>query len=217
LTVYQKNKLLRVVSTNIGEKRTVSWRGKQVETGIFKYPVSEGVFLESDDVKKDAVVDRKYHGGIDKACYAYSNDFYEYWQELHPELEWDKGMFGENLTIADLDEKNIFIGDVYSIGEAIVEVSQPREPCFKLNIRFNSSKAVKEFVAFGRSGTYFRVLQDGWVHTGDEFNLIKRVSPQISVYDVFQMTYHDGNHQLREAALNHPALAASSKEAIKRD
>lgn len=206
---------MKVVSTNVGEKRVVEWRGKPVETGIFKYPVSEGILLEHEDVKGDSVVDRRYHGGIDKACYAYSADFYDYWKALHPELEWDFGMFGENLTVTGLDERAVFIGDIYAVGEALVEVSQPREPCFKLNVRFNSSKTVKEFVAYGRSGTYLRVVKNGWVHPGDEFKLQKRASSEVSVYDVFQMIYQKGNDHLRELALNHTALAISAKEAIR--
>ena len=96
---------MKVVATNIGEKRTVLWRNEHIETGIFKAPVAQGIVLEREDVKKDAVVDRKYHGGIDKACYAYSADFYDYWKGKFPDLKWSYGMFGENLTIHGLNEK----------------------------------------------------------------------------------------------------------------
>lgn len=205
---------MKVVATNIGEKRTVNWKGQEVTTGIFKYPVSDGIILEKTDVKSDAVVDRKYHGGIDKACYAYSSDYYDRWKQLHPELDWDYGMFGENLTIEGLDETTLSIGDVYKVGEAIIEVSEPRQPCMKLNVRLNSSQAVKQFVEFGRSGAYFRVLKEGKVISGDMLELQSKGEPHLPVYDVFQMIYQKGNDELREVALGHSALAEATKQAL---
>lgn len=205
---------MKVVATNIGEKRTVDWKGQEVVTGIFKYPVDGGIVLEKTDVKSDAVVDRKYHGGVDKACYAYSLDFYDHWKELHPDLDWDYGMMGENLTIEGLDEKSLSIGDVYKVGEAIIEVSQPRQPCFKLNVRLSSSLAVKQFVNFGRSGAYFRVLKDGKVQAGDVFELQTKGEPQLTVYDVFQMVYGGGDDSMREIARNHAALSVDTKMAL---
>src|SRR6056300_334029 len=95
--------VLRVVSTNISEPKMVKWRGKNVKTGIFKYPVSSGIYLESEDVRGDAVVDRKYHGGVDKACYLYSADVYGEWKAKFPNADWSMGMFGENLTLEGLD------------------------------------------------------------------------------------------------------------------
>jgi MOSC domain-containing protein YiiM len=78
---------MKIISTNIGEPRVIQWNGKEVETGIFKYPVNEPIYLETDDVVNDHVIDRKYHGGADKACYLYSADHYSYWQKLYPELD----------------------------------------------------------------------------------------------------------------------------------
>jgi MOSC domain-containing protein YiiM len=203
---------MKIVSTNIGEPRTVIWRNKEVNTGIFKFPVENGIVLEAEDVENDHVIDRKYHGGIDKACYAYSADFYDYWKDQFPQLDWCFGMFGENLTIDGLDEKQLSIGDVFEVGEAILEVSEPRQPCMKLNIRMNSPNAVKSFVEFGRSGTYFRVLKNGLVKPGDNLRLIAPGKPTLTVYDVFQMIYNKEETPLRDIALQHPALANSTKE-----
>ncbi len=205
---------MKIVATNIGKKRNVDWKGKPVVTGIFKYPVKEGITLEKTDVQSDAVVDRKYHGGVDKACYAYSADHYDYWKKLHPNLDWDFGMFGENLTIEGLDEQNLSIGDIFKVGEAIIEVSEPRQPCMKLNVRFSSSMAVKQFTEFGRSGAYFRVLKEGKVCAGDELKLQSKGEPQLMVFDVFQMIYQKGNDALRKIALEHPALAEATKSAL---
>ena len=205
---------MKVVATNIGEKRSVLWKGQEVITGIFKYPADDGIVLEKTDVQSDAVVDRKYHGGVDKACYAYSSNYYDYWKPLHSELEWSFGMFGENLTIEGLDETMLSIGDVFKVGDAIIEVSEPRQPCMKLNVRFNSSLAVKQFVAFGHSGAYFRVLKEGKVKSGDVLELQSKGEPQLMVYDVFQMIYQKGNDALREIAKEHPALAEATKGAL---
>ncbi|GAB5416722.1 MAG: MOSC domain-containing protein [Crocinitomicaceae bacterium] len=203
---------MKIVATNIGEKRALEWHGKAVTTGIFKYPVTEGIYLEREDVRADSVVDRKYHGGIDKACYSYSADHYAYWKTLYPDLAWDYGMFGENLTIEGLNEKEISIGDVFSVGDAILQVSEPRQPCMKLNLRFNSNQMVKKFTHFGYSGIYFRVLEEGQVNPGDELKLQKKGAPELSVFDVFQMIYQKGNDDLREVAKKHPDLAEATRE-----
>jgi len=205
---------MKIVATNIGEKRTVHWKGQEVITGIFKYPVNQGILLEKTDVQSDAVVDRKYHGGIDKACYAYSSDYYDRWKPLHPDLEWSYGMFGENLTIEGLNERTLSIGDVFKVGDAIIEVSEPRQPCMKLNVRLNSSLAVKQFVEYGRSGAYFRVLKEGKVKSGDILELQSKGEPELMVYDVFQMIYQKGSDALREIAKGHPSLAEATKGAL---
>ncbi|MGK0384868.1 MAG: MOSC domain-containing protein YiiM [Bacteroidia bacterium] len=98
---------MKVKSVNRGEARLVDWRGKKVSTGIFKYPVEGAIFLGTEDVVDDDVVDRKYHGGVDKAVYAYSADHYPFWKEQYPALDWSLGMFGENLTIEGLDESRM--------------------------------------------------------------------------------------------------------------
>ena len=94
---------MKVVSVNIGEKKAIDYKGRIVETGIFKFPVDE-LLLGEEDVVNDAVVDRKYHGGIDQAVYAYSEHHYTYWKKLYPNLDWRFGMFGENLTVSNLEE-----------------------------------------------------------------------------------------------------------------
>lgn len=205
---------MKVVATNTGGKRTVSWGFKKVTTGIFKYPNPEGIFLGVEHVVGDAVVDRKYHGGIDKACYAYSADQYPFWKPQFPDLEWDYGMFGENITIEGLDEKELFIGDTFKVGEAIIQVSEPRQPCMKLNVRFNSKRMVKAFMKHGCCGSYFRVLEQGIIKPGDTFELIDEGDPKISIFQVYQLIYSKGQNELRERALNHPKLADTTKTAL---
>ena len=164
---------MKIVSTNIGDKKVIFWKKKKVTTGIYKYPKNEPIFLDKEEVKGDEISDRKYHGGIDQAVYAYSLKHYEYWKPLYPNLDWSLGMFGENLTIDDIDETKIYVGDTFKVGEAILEATLQRSPCFKLGIRFNNMKIVKQFWNTTMCGVYFKVLQTGYVKTGDIFEQIK--------------------------------------------
>lgn len=205
---------MKVVSVNIGEQQKVKWRLRTIQTGIFKYPV-KSIMLGRTDVEKDDVVDRKYHGGVDKACYLFSADTYKNWKEKYPELDWDWGMFGENATVEGLNESNIFIGSTYSLGSAIVEVSEPRQPCFKLGIRFGTQKVLKQFIAEGNCGVYVRVLQSGQVKPEDEFILIEKGS-DISIRDVFQLMYKKHtNPGLLNDALALPKLAEGAKRGLR--
>lgn len=158
---------MKVIATNIGERRIVQWKNKSVETGIYKYPTTTPIILGEEDVENDAVVDRKHHGGIDQAVYGYSNKHYDYFKELHPDIDWEFGMFGENLTFDDLDEETITVGSVYELGECLLEVTKPRQPCYKLGIRFGTQKIVKQFWNSTKSGIYFKVLKTGKVKVGD--------------------------------------------------
>lgn len=104
-----------VISTNIGDKVSIVHNGKEIQTGIYKYPVQTSFFLGETDVVNDQVVDRKYHGGVDKACYLYLSENYAYWQEQFPKLELEWGIFGENLTTEGLFESRVRIGSIYQI------------------------------------------------------------------------------------------------------
>ncbi|MEO9531755.1 MAG: MOSC domain-containing protein [Crocinitomicaceae bacterium] len=181
---------MRVVSVNLGERKTVSWRGKEVETGIFKYPVDSAIVLGKEDVEKDHVIDRKYHGGINKACYIYSADHYNYWKDLYPELDWTYGMFGENITIQGLNESKIYLGDIYQIGQAKVEVVQPREPCFKLGIRFGTQKVVKQFLNAPYPGVYLRIIEEGEVQANDSVTLIQQGNTCATFEEVYRLSFH---------------------------
>lgn len=127
---------MKIISTNIGNPTVILWNCKEEKTGIFKYPVNEAVCLRKNDIAKDTIIDRVHHGGSNKACYLFAADNYPYWKEIYPKLEWNWGMFGENLTVEGLNESLVRIGDIYKIGSAIVQISQPREPCYKLGVRF---------------------------------------------------------------------------------
>ncbi|PXY02702.1 MOSC domain-containing protein [Marinifilum breve] len=204
---------MKVVSTNKGTSVEINYHGKVVNTGMYKFPVDEGIYLGKEDVQDDSVMDRRYHGGVDKACYWYSVKHYEFWKNRFPNLEWDYGMFGENLSISELDEGEVKIGDVYEIGECLVQVTQPRQPCFKLNYRFSCDTMVKEFIAAGFPGVYIRVLREGTINKGDELILKERNENSLSIRDVYQLLYQaDKEPLLLKKAIEDKALAASCRK-----
>lgn len=176
---------MKILATNIGERKEIDWKGKTITTGIFKYPVKEPIFLNIEEVKGDAICDRRYHGGVDKAVYAYSIKHYDYFKELYPDLDWGYGMFGENLTLDDIEETEIHVGDTFKVGEAILEVTIPRQPCMKLGVRFNDMKIIKQFWNTTKSGVYFKVLQTGNVKEGDVFELMNSDNTKPTIADVY--------------------------------
>nr|WP_319997419.1 MOSC domain-containing protein [uncultured Draconibacterium sp.] len=201
---------MKIISTNIAEARIIEWKGKEVPTGLYKFGVEQGIFLGKEDVEHDNVMDRRYHGGVDKACYLYSADHYQYWQNLYPELEMPYGMFGENLTVEGLHEKEINIGDTYKIGEAVVQVTQPRQPCFKLQFRFNNNNIVRQFVDSGFSGIYVRILKNDHVNPGDSIHLIDK-KQSLSIHEVYTLLYADEFDEKVKEAVNDPLIAESCK------
>jgi MOSC domain-containing protein YiiM len=176
---------MKVVSVNIGEKKAIDYKGRIVETGIFKFPVDE-LLLGEEDVVNDAVVDRKYHGGIDQAVYAYSEHHYTYWKKLYPNLDWRFGMFGENLTVSNLEETSIKVGNTYTLGEAVLQVTKSRQPCMKLGLVFGTQKVVKQFWNSTKCGVYFKVLQIGKVAVNDELILINENENSPTIAEVYE-------------------------------
>jgi len=177
---------MKLLSTNIGKRKTVTWKNKTVETGIYKHPTNAPIFLGEEDVVNDAVVDRMHHGGIDQAVYGYSFKHYDYFKNLYPDLDFEFGMFGENLTFDDLNEEEITVGSTYKIGECILEVTKPRQPCSKLGIKFGTQKIVKQFWGTTFSGIYFKVLKTGFVKVGDELELIQKQKNTPTIAEVYE-------------------------------
>ena len=176
---------MNVLSTNVGKKEIIKYRGKNVSTGIFKLPTKQGIFLEKEDVKTDEVVDRRYHGGIDKACYIYGYQHYKFWSEAHPDLSLSHGFFGENITLDIFDETIVQIGSIYQLGDGVVQISQPRQPCFKLGVRFESQKVVKQMVNSGFCGSYVRVIENGLVRPGDKMTPLEIKTNQPTIKHTF--------------------------------
>jgi MOSC domain-containing protein YiiM len=194
---------MKIISLNVGLPRLVRDRDREeVLTGIFKSPVPGPVMLRRLNLDGDRQADLEVHGGRDKAVYAYASEHYDFWRKEFPKMELPWGMFGENFTTEGLREDSTNIGDQFRIGEALVAVTQPRMPCFKLAIRFGRDDIVKRFLASGRSGIYFAVLEQGLVDTGDKIERVHEDENRITVADINRIIVHasDNVALLRRAA-----------------
>ncbi len=199
----------RLISVCVGLPREVSWKGKPVTTGIFKQPVNGRVMMRSLNLDGDRQADLTVHGGAEKAVYAYPMEHYAYWQHQLPDEELPWGAFGENLTIEGLLETEVNIGDRFRIGTAVVMVTQPRFPCFKLNLKFGRDDMVKLFLDSRLSGIYFSVVQEGEVGVGDAIELVSRDENNVTVADIVQIYVREADDNLVRRAVQVPALAAS--------
>jgi MOSC domain-containing protein YiiM len=181
---------MKILSLNVGQPRTVLDRGLEVATGIFKSSVPGPLMLRRTNLDGDRQADLQVHGGRNKAVYAYPSEHYEFWLGELPGYELSWGNFGENLTTEGLSENDACIGDQFRIGGAVVKVTQPRIPCFKLGIRFGRDDMPKKFLASGRSGIYFSVLEEGLVNVGDAIELLQRDERGVTVADVNRAYVH---------------------------
>ncbi len=158
---------MKVISVNVAMPRFVSVHGKEVETGIFKVPVTGPVMVSKLNLQGDGQADLSVHGGPDKAVYLYSWDHILRWKKVLQRDDLRPGSFGENLTVEGLGEKEVAIGDEFAIGTARFVVTQPRFPCFKLALALETPSITKTFLESGRTGCYLRVLQEGVIQAGD--------------------------------------------------
>jgi len=180
---------MKIISTNIGQRTSFQWNGKEKFTGINKKPVNHPIHLGKSDVVGDVVIEREVHAGPTKACYLYSADHYPYWKNLYPDLDWHIGMFGENLTVEGLDETTLYIGSIYKVGNAKIQITEPRQPCYKFGFKMGDQGILKKFINTTFCGSYVRVIEEGEVQTGDEFILQEESSNKLSVAEVFALIY----------------------------
>lgn len=157
-----ENESFRIHAIHVGNPKTYECNGKQIKTSIYKHRVDHPVFLSKVNLEGDRQADLVYHGGEDKAVCVYPYDHYPYWEsQLNRTL--DDSAFGENLTVEGLTEKDVCIGDVFALGEAVVQISQPRQPCFKLAKKYDIKDMALKVQTTGFTGFYFRVLKEGLV------------------------------------------------------
>jgi MOSC domain-containing protein YiiM len=178
---------MNLVSLNVGLPRDVLWHGRTVTTGIFKQPVEGRVRLGSLNLDGDRQADLTVHGGAQKAVYCYPIAHYDYWKKELPGRELSTAIFGENFTTEGLLESEVHLGDRFSVGSAEVVVTQPRLPCYKLGIRFESDDMVKRFLASGRGGFYFAVTREGEVAAGDKIKRIARDPNAVPVSEITRL------------------------------
>jgi len=175
---------MKLISVNVGLPRVVMSHGDPVSTGIFKEPVAGRVMLRTLNLDGDRQADLSVHGGPSKAVYVYPSEHYDYWKQELPEMKLPWGMFGENFTTTGPFESELNIGDKFRVGSAVVMVTEPRMPCYKLGIRFSRSDMIKRFLASERTGFYFAVLQEGEVGVGDQIELIEGSKRRVRVSDI---------------------------------
>ena len=204
---------MKLLSVNVGKPRLVMRNGEPVSTGIFKEPVSGRVMLRTLNLDGDRQADLSVHGGPSKAVYAYPSEHYEFWRKELPEMNLTWGMFGENFTTSGLHENDLNIGDQLRVGNAVVMVTEPRMPCFKLGIRFGRNDIIKRFLKSERSGFYFAVLQEGDVAAGDDIELTKPSNGGVRVSDVTRLYVREKqNVELLRRAIEADALPESWKQ-----
>jgi MOSC domain-containing protein YiiM len=206
---------MKLVSLNTGLPREVVWRRIKVTTGIFKQPVEGRVVLRKLNLDGDRQADLTVHGGEFKAVYCYPLAHYDYWKRELPGQKLPMGAFGENFTVHGLLEDSVHLGDQFSVGSAEVVVTQPRLPCYKLGVRFQSDDMVKRFLASGRTGFYFAVTREGEVGAGDEIKAIARDANAVPVAEITRLyiakTYDDADVTSIRRALQVAALPESWK------
>jgi MOSC domain-containing protein YiiM len=178
---------MKLVSVNVGLPRLLAWGGATFKTGIFKNPVEGRVMLRTTNLDGDRQADLSVHGGPSKAVYCYPSEHYAAWNAELPGLSdfartW--GAFGENFTTEGLLETAVSIGDRHRVGSAVVRVTTPRLPCFKLAAKFQRDDMIERFVLSGRCGYYFSVVEEGEVGAGDEFELLGREDPTLTIAEI---------------------------------
>jgi len=207
---------MELVSVNVGLPRQVTWRGRNTTTAIYKQPVGGRVALRKLNLDGDRQADLTVHGGEHKAVYCYPLVHYDYWRSELPGQELPMGVFGENFTPDGLLEDSVHLGDRLSVGSAEVVVTQPRLPCYKLGVRFQSDDMVKRFFASRRTGFYLAVAREGEVGAGDEIKVIARDPNGVPVSEITRLyaekRYGDSDMTSVRRALRVVALPESWKE-----
>lgn len=183
----EDNLHVKLVSVNTGLPREVTWHGKTVTTAIFKQPVEGRIALRKLNLDGDGQADLTVHGGEHKAVYCYPVEHYTYWERELPGRDLPFGIFGENFTTDGLLEDSVHVGDQFSVGSAQVVVTQPRLPCYKLGVRFQSDDMVKRFLASARTGFYLAILREGEVGAGDPVQMISQDPNAVPISEITRL------------------------------
>jgi MOSC domain-containing protein YiiM len=206
---------MRVISVNAGLPGEIVWCGKEVTTAICKQPVTGRVALRKTNLDGDRQANLALHGGENKAAYGYPIEHYAYWQREFPGRELPMGIFGENFTTEGLLESSVHIGDRFRIGSSEVVVTQPRLPCYKLGMRFESDDMVERFLESRRTGFYFAVIREGEVGAGDAIEKVAQDPNGVPVSEITRLyitkTYCEDDLASLQRALCVAALPESWK------
>jgi MOSC domain-containing protein YiiM len=175
----------RVLSVNVGGPRTIETGKRSVTTGIWKTPVAGRVRAHGTNLDGDVQVDRENHGGPHKAIYAYAAEDLAYWEQ-HLGRPLGPGALGENLTTSGIDPNTATIGERWAIGSTLLEVSEPRSPCYRLALRHGEPKLVRDFVVAERPGAYLRIIEPGDIGAGDAIEVVWRPEHDVTIRLAFE-------------------------------
>lgn len=207
---------MKLISVNVGLPRETEWHGKSVTTAVYKTPVQGRIPLRTLNLDGDRQADLSVHGGEHKAVYCYPVEHYNYWRKELPGRELSMGNFGENFTTEGLLEDFVHLGDRWTVGSAETVVTQPRLPCFKLGIRFQSDDMVKRFLDSRKTGFYLAVLREGEVGNGDEITIVDRDPIAVPVPEITRLyiakKYSEEDIESVQRVLKVAALPESWKE-----
>jgi MOSC domain-containing protein YiiM len=188
---------MKLLAVSVGTPKEVSYvdrkgRAKTTTTGIFKTPVDARVMLRTNNLDGDGQADLNAHGGPDKAVYVYTRENYTFWTDaLGRDDLAPAGQFGENFTVEGMSDEEVCVGDRFRVGDALVEVTQPRVPCFKLGVLMGIDNFQKRFVEECRTGFYLRVLEEGEVGAGDAIERAGVGAVCMSVRDIMHLLYFE--------------------------
>ncbi|MBP2242909.1 MOSC domain-containing protein YiiM [Cytobacillus eiseniae] len=203
-----KNLKYQVKSLNVGKIETLTYGNRTFESAIRKKSVKEPIFLSKTGFMSDEQA-YEHHGGEDKAICLYPYDYYSYWSDILNNFS-NTALFGENLTVKGLKEDNAHIGDIYTFGEAIIQVSEPRNPCYKLAAKYEVPNMVIRMRDTGYTGFLLRVLKEGMVTSNDDLELLEEHPQQVSVSLVNDVKFFDRfNKEKLEKVLSVDALSES--------
>ena len=206
---------MRLETLSVAQPREIPGPKRPVATSIYKQPVTGRVMLRRLGLQGNGQADLRNHGGSFRAVYVYDAAHYKYWARELRRDDFAPGQFGENFTVTGMNEADIHIGDVFRIGEALVEVTQPRIPCFKLTLKMGIEGFQETFLKSGRCGFYFRVLEEGMVGAGDGFTPVHRDPDSLSVARVNALLFFDkGDLDGARKAFNIAALSHGWKESF---
>ena len=204
---------MQLISINIGEERTLQHKDYVEQTGIFKIPTEKPVRVTKLGLEGDVIISTKHHGGPDQAVYIYGTADYEWWSK-ETGREFVSGMFGENLTISELESAQFNIGDYLHIGEVRLQVTAPRIPCGTFAARMEDPQWVKKFRRADKPGLYCRVIKEGTLQTGDTVVVEKYTDETISILQMFHNYYDkDKSVETLRRHLNAP-IAIRDREAL---
>jgi MOSC domain-containing protein YiiM len=200
---------------DIASQGSGEWWDKEWRTGFYKRAQEGPQWLGYQGFRGDEVADTRFHGGVDKAVCVYATEHYPYWEQVPGMEEVAMGAFGENLSLKGLTEEEACIGDIYAVGEALVQVSQPRQPCWKLARRWRVKDLAVQVERNGKTGFYFRVLRHGHVQAGDRLELRERPWPQWRISRCNGIMHHrEGGAEAARELSACPELSGSWKDGL---